>query len=582
MMYFEHPRMAEIVLINVGANGSPNGNSNVQLPIVDTNGVALTSEVVKSKASHYQSASRNGNNDRTPDYEEPRKLMVQKSPLSRFTGGYEKPYAHPLRSGPTVGFNQVPISNSSSRPHYQSSSVCSSNDSSSSVGDSHSTCSSSLSHGSPTNVNSTLAVAASIEILPECIQRLALRRAPVPPSEHSSRACPVIEAPLNRVNSRFASRQRIPDSEDSKLLHPLPSDEVETTSNQTVHPHCYIPRVASAEALNEKTVHQASNKSRTISYLVQSNASQSLETNCETLPVVGQDTTAHTVPVTCPAYAPASTNSMSTMNQSSPSNLSTTNHDFSQNPILSELEMNRIELFYRSQRTQVFVAGALARLLFTRAALSANRRQSAPLASLWTEAASGVPVLLLDRGGLKTRARRQLRLCLADRRSGFPLFSDLIDHLSDYKSLSDSDLTTQPQETLPPSSECLHAFYLSTDHRKMAGLRFLSLQSGIAFLNRMQIMTSVPANIALTGPKQTGPKSASTNLTASSQLRLDEASSKSLKGSKRKNRKNEISLPCLFQHVTSLNLSDVPRLHQLISVTNAAISHVDAMQRTPD
>lgn len=234
---------------------------------------------------------------------------------------------------------------------------------------------------------------------------------------------------------------------------------------------------------------------------------------------------------------------------------------------LSELEMQRIELFYRGQRTQVFVALACARLLFTRATLSANRRQSAPLESLWTEAAQGVPVLLLDKGGLRTRSKRQLRLCLADRKSAFPLFSDLINHLSDYKSMVNST----------PENH-MHVFYLSHDHRKMAGLQFVNTTAGQSFLNRMQLMTSIPANISLTGPKASvlshHQHHHQHQSIQSSQSKIDECNSKK-KRKKKFPKKSEISSPCLFQHLISLDQNDLLRLKQLTNMTLQASAKVD-------
>lgn len=250
---------------------------------------------------------------------------------------------------------------------------------------------------------------------------------------------------------------------------------------------------------------------------------------------------------------------------------------------LTDLEIQRIELFYRGQRTLVFVATGSARLLFTRAALSANRRQSAPLESLWTEAAQGIPVLLLDKGGLRTRSKRQLRLCLADRKSAFPLFIDRIDHLSDYKSIVARTDTSNRNE----QNTHLHVFYLSHDHRKMAGLRFVNIDAGQSFLQRMHRMTSIPANISLTGPKATSVHSAGsqTRLAAVDQVRLGTSSlfpatQSSSSGNKKRRlpKKSEISSPCLFQHLTSLDHDEMNRLHQATILTLAADCKVDLNQ----
>ena len=160
--------------------------------------------------------------------------------------------------------------------------------------------------------------------------------------------------------------------------------------------------------------------------------------------------------------------------------------------LLDDTEVNQIELFYRSQKTYVFVSRSMANLYFTHTDLinngrwvrrgfeggsktlfqkaflpkdqlskcsnrlfSSPHRYSSPRAHEWTLSRTGIPVLIFNKGGTKCRMKRQIRIGLAERGSGFQLFSDLIDNLSDYKKMHDS----------------FHTFYLSIDHRKMAGLR---------------------------------------------------------------------------------------------------------------
>ena len=47
--------------------------------------------------------------------------------------------------------------------------------------------------------------------------------------------------------------------------------------------------------------------------------------------------------------------------------------------------------------------------------------------------------------------------------------------------------------------ESFHTFYLSIDHRKMAGLSFDCSSSADEFLKQIELITSNPKNISLTG-----------------------------------------------------------------------------------
>lgn len=204
--------------------------------------------------------------------------------------------------------------------------------------------------------------------------------------------------------------------------------------------------------------------------------------------------------------------------------------------LLDEQEVLQIELNFKSHKTFVYVCRCLANLYFTRTDLIQGGRVSSPRSNEWELNRTGVPVVVFDEGESRSRPRRQVQLILAERGSGFPLWRDVIDNLTDYRAIAST----------------FHTLYLSSDHRLMAGLSFDSTLSAADFLLQVDLITSDPVNIALTGPK--GRKG-----------RLSKSQERERKRERRERRdrricKSEISAPCLFQHVTSVDLSDFDRL----------------------
>ena len=76
-------------------------------------------------------------------------------------------------------------------------------------------------------------------------------------------------------------------------------------------------------------------------------------------------------------------------------------------------------------------------------------------------------------------------MALAERGTGFALWKDVVDNLTDYKQMAST----------------FHTLYLSCDHRQMAGLSFDCPQAAEAFGRQMAAITSDPLNIALSAPK---------------------------------------------------------------------------------
>jgi len=230
---------------------------------------------------------------------------------------------------------------------------------------------------------------------------------------------------------------------------------------------------------------------------------------------------------------------------------------------LTEMEMMRIETFFRGNQTQVFVGKSLANLYLrtAKSLVGLNRCSSQPdvcsrtlqrqenRVSDWQLKFTGIPVVLLDMGATRSRDQRRIQLILAERGTGFTLWRDTIDNLSNYEA---ADTT-------------FHTMRLSTDHRHIAGLSFDSPEAADELFRYIETLTSNPANVRLSAPKSTS--------RTTSFLRFFTSS-----GGKNRNkhaklpalpalpRKSDISQPCFFQHVTSVDTTDRGKLFSLQSL----------------
>jgi len=198
---------------------------------------------------------------------------------------------------------------------------------------------------------------------------------------------------------------------------------------------------------------------------------------------------------------------------------------------ITDHDLMQIEMFFQSHKTSVFVCPSLV-----------NAYIAGPLTSgeppSWELKYTGLLVLLLDRGETRARTRRQIRLVVAERGTGFMLWEDVIDNLSNYSA---------PNPTF-------HNMYLSVDHTRMVGFSFDDPVAAGELLARIEVLTSDPANIALSGPSSKSKKK-----------------KKKCKPEKtRLPRKADISLPCCFQHVTRVDIGDKPHLFSLSTMTRDA------------
>lgn len=168
--------------------------------------------------------------------------------------------------------------------------------------------------------------------------------------------------------------------------------------------------------------------------------------------------------------------------------------------LLSEQEVQSIEHFLRSHKSSIYVCGCMANLYLTGTRLVDNGRCSAPTQEGWQLSKTGIPVLTFDSGLAKNRDKRRLSINLTERGSGFVLWSDIIDHLSNYRAFRDSN-GSNDDEKADSSQDTFHVMYLSSNHRIMVGLSFDDAICARLFLRQVELVTSDPSNISLTGPK---------------------------------------------------------------------------------
>eukprot|EP00095_Tigriopus_kingsejongensis_P011490 snap_masked-scaffold56_size446035-processed-gene-1.3 protein:Tk11490 transcript:snap_masked-scaffold56_size446035-processed-gene-1.3-mRNA-1 annotation:"PREDICTED: uncharacterized protein LOC103522562" len=208
---------------------------------------------------------------------------------------------------------------------------------------------------------------------------------------------------------------------------------------------------------------------------------------------------------------------------------------------VSEDDVSAIEACYRGHKTRVYVCVSLANL-YT-APRSSTRVESL---NSWNLLYTGIPVLLLDLGNTKSRQKRQIQILLVEKGTCFTLWRDVIDHLSKY--------TCQ--------DPMFHVMHLSHDHLSRVGLSFDHRESAQQFHSWILSLTSDPANIALKGPSVTP-----ISIPRYPNCTIEEFSEKAVKERKkqkyRKPSKAEISLPCGFQHVVSVDMKSCAKFYSV-------------------
>jgi len=210
----------------------------------------------------------------------------------------------------------------------------------------------------------------------------------------------------------------------------------------------------------------------------------------------------------------------------------------------------QVEMFYSSHKSTVNVCPCLAGLYVGTTKSLTAPPPPASTAGLthhhlisnsaskndWVFVKSGLPVLVLD--SAESHRGRRLNVIIAERGTGFSLWRDTVDRLSDYT----------------VRSSTFHTMSLSTDPQRVVGLSFDDPASSTEFFRNVQRMTldsTQPAALeSVSQPHPSDPKRSSKKKSSSkgetrttkTKVRLSKAA---------------ISQPCCFTHVTKLDGRDM-------------------------
>ena len=192
---------------------------------------------------------------------------------------------------------------------------------------------------------------------------------------------------------------------------------------------------------------------------------------------------------------------------------------------VTDTDIFQIQVFFGGHKTQLVPCRCLCNL-YTKTVSSPDSKSKSP----WELKYQGIPLLSLDSGETKSRDKRKLQIILAEKGTGFMLWRDTIDNLTNYQA----------------PNENFHTMHLSSDHRKMIGFSFDKFDKAREFHKAVEDFTSVPANISLSGPRMKNKK----------------CPKKKPEKYKPPNKK-DISQPCCFQHVTRVEPNDTSHLFTL-------------------
>ena len=184
-----------------------------------------------------------------------------------------------------------------------------------------------------------------------------------------------------------------------------------------------------------------------------------------------------------------------------------------QEAMLTAGDLTRVELFYQGRGSHVVVCHCLAEFY------EQNEQGQ------WIYRNRGVPVLILTTGEKKGQ-KRELKIVLAERGTGFRLWEDTINYLSNYTD----------------ESPKVHTMQQSRDHTKRVSFRMHSVAASTEFLGKFKEITSDPNDeLWKVGKCKKSKKSRTLFLS---------------KKGKKKLAKKDISQPCNFTHVTKVEPID--------------------------
>ncbi|XP_041452737.1 uncharacterized protein LOC121405836 [Lytechinus variegatus] len=188
-------------------------------------------------------------------------------------------------------------------------------------------------------------------------------------------------------------------------------------------------------------------------------------------------------------------------------------------PTVTREDIRQIELFFCSLKSKVYVCPALCNLYF------ASLEEMANLGG-WELQTTGFPTLIFDTGALRRTPR--LQLCIAEKGTGFVKWKEDLGLKTMYKAPGDK----------------FHTITLSSDSRRIAGLSFDDqnaaadlLRTAESWLQEKCAMDRESAADADKKKKKKKSKSVKVILP----------------------RKETISLPCQFEHITRIDSKNISR-----------------------
>ncbi|KAK2175580.1 hypothetical protein NP493_725g01016 [Ridgeia piscesae] len=203
----------------------------------------------------------------------------------------------------------------------------------------------------------------------------------------------------------------------------------------------------------------------------------------------------------------------------------------------SEQEIHQVEMFYRSHKTDVFVCQCLVHMYVGTVRADQSGSPGVSEVDNWRYTQTGLPLLLFDTG--ESRRQRRLHLVLAEKGTGFVLWRDSVDHLTNYRA--------------PRAS--FHTMHLSNDHACIVGFNFDDSVAAAGFLHRIKTFTADPDGDVLQLSGAAAKKMMKKRMKEAKKLAKEQA--KRDKSAKRKRpTKADISSPCCFIHLTKLDPGD--------------------------
>ena len=204
---------------------------------------------------------------------------------------------------------------------------------------------------------------------------------------------------------------------------------------------------------------------------------------------------------------------------------------------VSEHEINQVEMFYRSHKTDVLVCQCLAHMYAGTVRSEQGTSSGTAEVGNWRYTQSGLPLLLFDTG--ESRRQRRLHIVFAEKGTGFVLWRDHVDNLTNYRS--------------PRAS--FHIMHLSKDHGSVVGFNFDDSVSAAAFLHRINSFLADPYADLLQLSGAAARKAMKKRMKEAKKLAKAQAKKDKSTRLKRPT-KADISSPCCFVHLTKLDRTD--------------------------